>query len=208
MIQNTPLNPSIGCYLRVSSDSQSTDMQRRELDEYAKARGWKAVRYYEDKAMTGTNANRPMLQQLLSDVHRRKIEIVLIWKLDRLFRSLRDLVNTLQLFSELGVSLISFKENIDMSSSSGRLLVHLLGAFSEFEASLIRERVRAGLRNAKAKGKRLGRPKKRDDEKIIALRKRGLSIRQISKELCISIGAIQRCLAVSKTTFKEWRNFQ
>lgn len=201
------MEPRIGCYIRVSTDEQSTELQKLELQEYLKARGWSQITFYEDKA-SGTHINRPELRKMLELVHCRKLDLILVWKLDRLFRSLKDLVNTLHVFSDLGVSFISLKDNVDMSSSSGRLLVHLLGAFGEFEASLIRERVRAGLRNAKVKGKRLGRPKKRDDAKILMLRQKGLSIREISRELCISIGAIQRCLAVSKTSFEAQQKVQ
>lgn len=197
----------IAIYIRVSTSDQSTEMQRRDLEAYAKARGWHQFTVYEDKA-TGGTLNRPDLQKMLEDVRQRRIDLVLIWKLDRLFRSLIDLVNTLRFLSEYGVGFLSLKDNVDMASSTGRLLVHLLGAFAQFEKDLIAERVRAGLRNAKAKGKRLGRPKKRDDAKILALREKGLSIRQISRELCISAAAIQRCLSVSKRLFKERGNLQ
>ena len=128
---------------------------------------------------------------------------MLAWKLDRLFRSLKDLVITLQDLSELGVDFISLKDNIDMTTSSGRLLTHLLGAFAEFEASLIRERVKAGLAHAKSKGQRLGRPKVRDDTRIEELRAQGLSIQAIADRLGVSKAAVQRALtAVSKTFSK------
>lgn len=195
------LSPRIGAYLRVSTLEQSTELQKREIEAYITARRWQSVVFYEDKA-TGTNANRPALKQLLLDAHQRKLDMVICWKLDRLFRSLKDLVNTLSEFSHLGITFISLKDTIDMSSSSGRLMVHLLAAFSEFEAALIQERVRAGLRNAKAKGKRLGRPKKRDDQQILALRQKGLSLRQISRELGISMGSVQKGLAAFNTLTK------
>jgi len=181
-------------YLRVSTQDQSCELQRRELLAFAEARGWNVVEVFEDKA-TGTNGNRPQLKAMLAQARARRIDLVIAWKLDRLFRSLKDLVVTLQDLSEVGVGFISLKDNIDMTTSSGRLMTHLLGAFAEFEASLIRERVRAGLAHAKAKGKRLGRPKTRNDAQIQSLRGSKLSIREIARRLGISKGAVQRALA-------------
>jgi DNA invertase Pin-like site-specific DNA recombinase len=175
----------IAVYVRVSTSDQSTELQIRELSQFIHARGWDSFKVYEDKA-TGTNGNRPHLKQLLLDARQRKLDIVIIWKLDRLFRSLKDLITTLQEFTELGVDFISLKDNIDLTTSSGRLMMHMLGAFAEFEASLIKERVRAGLRNAKAKGKRLGRPQRRNDSQIIELRAQGKTVRQIAQSLNLS----------------------
>jgi DNA invertase Pin-like site-specific DNA recombinase len=183
----------IALYVRVSTSDQSTELQLRELTQFVQARGWPEPKIYEDKA-TGTNGNRPQLKQLLSDVRQRKLDIVIIWKLDRLFRSLKDLISTLQEFSELGIDFISLKDNIDLTTSAGRLMTYILGAFSEFEASLIRERVRAGLRNAKAKGKKLGRPKKRNDEYISFLSKQGLSSRKIAEKINMCPTVVQRSL--------------
>jgi len=176
-------------YARVSTSDQSTELQLREIIQYIQSRGWSTPQVYEDKA-TGTNGNRPMLKQLLANARERKFDVIIIWKLDRLFRSLKDLIATLQEFTELGIDFISLKDNIDMSTSAGRLMMHMLGAFAEFEASLIRERVRAGLRNAKAKGKCLGRPKTRDDGKIIELRRQGQTVRGIAKQLGISKSSV------------------
>jgi putative DNA-invertase from lambdoid prophage Rac len=186
----------VAIYLRVSTQDQSTELQASELRTYAQARGWTDLKVYEDKA-TGTTGNRPALKQLLQDVRQRRVDLVLCWKLDRLFRSLKDLIGTLQEFQDLGVQFCSLKDSIDMTTSAGRLLMHLLGAFGEFEASLIRERVRAGLANAKAKGKRLGRPKTRDDLAIHDLRQRGFSIRQIAKATGTSTTSVQRALRVT-----------
>jgi len=183
----------IALYVRVSTSDQSTELQLRELIQFVQARGWPEPKIYEDKA-TGTNGNRPQLKQLLLDARQRRIDVVIIWKLDRLFRSLKDLISTLQELNELGVDFISLKDNIDLTTSSGRLMMHMLGAFAEFEASLIRERVRAGLRNAKAKGKKLGRPKKRNDEYICFLSKQGLSSRKIAEKINMCPTVVQRSL--------------
>lgn len=134
----------IGVYLRVSTDKQDLSMQKAQLLDYCKARNWDELSIYQDIG-TGTNANRYGLKNLMSDAKTRKIDIILIWKLDRLFRSLKDLVVTLNDLDELGVMLISLKDQIDMTTSTGRLMTHLLGAFAQFEADLIKSRVKAGI---------------------------------------------------------------
>lgn len=182
-----------GIYCRVSTDEQSTDLQVQELKEYAIARGWTIFRIYEDKA-TGTNKNRPMLKELMRDAGARKLDTVLCWKLDRFARSLKDLILMIQEMSELGVDFVSLKDQIDLTTAAGRLMVHIIGAFAEFEASIIKERVKAGLKAAKANGKRLGRPKLRDDDAIHLLRTQGVSIRKIAAQLGVSTGAIQKSL--------------
>ena len=197
---NKPLQ--VGIYVRVSTLDQSCELQSSDLNHFASARGWVVYKVYEDHGRSGTNSNRPRLKTLMEDAKQRKFDILLCWKLDRLFRSLKDLISTLQELSELGIDFISLKDNIDLTTSSGRLMMHLLGAFAEFEASLIRERVRAGLNNARTKGIRLGRPRLRNDVRITSLRERGLSVRQIATQLGTSIGSVQRAIAatgVSKT---------
>jgi putative DNA-invertase from lambdoid prophage Rac len=187
-------NTRVGIYVRVSTLDQSTDLQVKELQAYAASRGWSLISVYDDTGRTGTNTNRPMFKKLLQDARARKLDIVVCWKLDRLARSLKDLVSTLTELGELGVAFVSMRDQIDLTTSTGRLMAHMLGAFAEFEASLIRERVRAGLKNAREKGKALGRPKTRDDAAIGALRSSGLSIRQIATRLNCSIGSVQRSI--------------
>lgn len=184
----------VAIYVRVSTQEQSCELQREELSRFTAARGWEVVGVYEDKA-TGTDGKRPMLQALLSDARARKFDILLCWKLDRVFRSLKGLVTTLQELSELGIEFVSLKDQIDMTTASGRLMTHILAAFAEFEASLIRERVKAGLENAKRKGTKLGRPKTRDDGAILTLRSEGLSHREIARRLGLSKGSVQKALA-------------
>src|SRR5258708_1137164 len=132
MSPNAPKRVAV--YLRVSTQDQSTALQQQEIESYLIARGWTQTSYYEDK-LTGTHGNRPQLKNLMSDVRQRQVDLVICWKLDRLFRSLKDLISTLQEFSELGVEFISLKDNIDLTTSAGRLMLHILGAFGEFEAS-------------------------------------------------------------------------
>jgi DNA invertase Pin-like site-specific DNA recombinase len=184
---------SVVLYLRVSSLEQSLDLQRKELEEYAKARGWEIEKIYEDKS-TGTNTNRRALKELLQDCHRRQVKKVLIWKLDRLGRSLSDLISILRDWQELGIDLTSMRDSIDMSSSSGRLLTQLLMIFAEYEVSIIRERVRAGIAAAKARGKKFGRPPRLDHNRIVQLRLQGWSQGRIAKELGTNKGVVSKVL--------------
>lgn len=183
----------VGVYTRCSTQEQSTELQRREIDAYAMARGWTCLNWFEDTA-SGTTANRVNLKRLMAAARSRQIDTIIVWKLDRFARSLKDLVLMLQEFQELGVTFLSLKDQIDLGTSSGRLMLHLIGAFAEFEASLIRERVSAGLSNARAKGRRLGRSRKVDAERVIQLRNRGLSFSQIAMQMGLSKSAVHKTL--------------
>lgn len=176
-------------YVRVSTQDQSCDLQRIELLSFLDTKGWKLFEIYEDKA-TGTNANRPMLQKLLSDARDKKFDVIICWKLDRLFRSLKDLIITLQVFNELGIDFISHRDNLDLTSSTGRLMAHIIGAFAEFEAAIVKERVKAGLAAAKAKGRYPGRPKTRPSELIQTLRRNGHSYEEIAKLAKVSCATV------------------
>lgn len=184
----------VGIYARVSTQDQSCEIQIDELRQYVNARGWSEPVLYEDRGLTGTNGNRPQLKRLLADCRARRIDILVVWKLDRFFRSLKDMVTTLAELNELGIEFISLRDQIDLSTGAGRLLVHLISAFAEFEASLIKERVRAGLTNAKKKGVKLGRPAKANPEDVNLLRNEGLSIGQIAKKLGLSKGCVHKTL--------------
>lgn len=181
-----------GIYLRVSTQEQDTDLQRSELVAYSKARKWNFV-IYEDKA-TGTNTKRPEFQRMLADARARKIDTLLIWKFDRFARSLKDLITHLHELTELGIAFISLRDQVDLSTSTGRLMLHIIGAFSEFEASIIKERVRAGVRAKIAKSGKWGPARKRDDSTILDLRRKGLSIRQIAKRLGLSSTSVMRAI--------------
>lgn len=185
----------IAVYLRVSTNDQSTELQRNEILAYLKARNWDSFSVYEDVGKTGTNDNRPALKKLIADAKHRKFDIVVCWKIDRLFRSLKHLILTLQEFDELGIKFISLKDQIDLTTSSGRLLMQIIGAMGEFEAALIKERVKAGLAAAKAKGKALGRPQKRNDAEILKLKEAGKTVRQIAEQLHISKSTVANALS-------------
>jgi len=184
----------VALYARVSTSNgqQDPEMQLRELREYAKHRGLIIVGEYVDR-MSGSKDSRPALNQLMTDASRRKFDAVLVWKLDRFGRSLRHLVNAIAELEALGVAFISFRDNLDLSTPSGRLMFQIIGAMAEFERALIQERVKAGLRNAKAKGKRLGRPRADVDlSQVEALRASGASWREIAEKLGIGLGTVHR----------------
>jgi len=184
----------VALYARVSTSNgqQDPEMQLRELREYTEHRELIIVGEYVDK-MTGSKDSRPALNQLMADASRRKFDAVLVWKLDRFGRSLRHLVNALAELEALGLSFISLRDNLDLSTPSGRLMFQIIGAMAEFERALIQERVKAGLRNAKAKGRRLGRPRADVDEaQVLALRKSGASWRTIAKKLGVGLGTVHR----------------
>jgi DNA invertase Pin-like site-specific DNA recombinase len=184
----------VAIYARISTSngSQSTDMQVRELREYAQRREFQIVKEYADN-VSGSKDSRPALNQLRIDAGQRCFDAVLVWKLDRFARSLKNLVNALADFESLGIAFISLRDNLDLTTPSGRLMFQIIGAMAEFERSLIQERVKAGLRNARAKGKRLGRPRAVVSEsKINSLRAAGASWREIAKELKVGIGTVHR----------------
>jgi DNA invertase Pin-like site-specific DNA recombinase len=153
---------SVGIYSRVSTNGQDPRMQTAELREYCRNRGWTIVDEYVDKGISGAKDSRPELDRLMKDAHRRKFSRVAVWKFDRFARSVSHLLRSLETFAALGIEFVSLSEQIDTGTPAGKLVFTVLGAVAELERSLIGERVRAGLRNAKARGKRLGRPPLRE----------------------------------------------
>src|SRR5581483_1655816 len=149
----------VALYSRVSTlnHGQDPELQLRELREYCALRGFQVSQEYTD-TISGSKESRPALNSLMEDAQRRRFDAVLVWKLDRWGRSLKHLVNSIAQLESLGVAFISLRDNLDMTTPTGRLLTQLLGAMAEFERSLVIERTKAGLRHARAKGKRLGRP--------------------------------------------------
>jgi DNA invertase Pin-like site-specific DNA recombinase len=144
-------------YCRVSTDQQSVAMQLRELREYAKRRGWHIVAEYTDSGISGAKDSRPELNKLMADAHKRRFDAVVVWKFDRFARSVSHLLRALETFRAEGVEFVSYSEQIDTSTPAGKMVFTVLGAVAELERSLIGERVKAGLRNAKARGIQLGR---------------------------------------------------
>ena len=187
----------VAIYARVSTtNGQSPEMQLAELREYASRRAWEIHGEYVDSGISGSKESRPELNRLMSDVHLRRFDVVLCWKVDRFGRSLKHLVNALADLDSYGVAFVSLRDNLDLSTPSGRLMFQIIGAMAEFERALIQERVRAGLRNARAKGRRLGRPRVVvDAARIASLRELGDSWSQITAEMRVGKGTAQRALA-------------
>jgi DNA invertase Pin-like site-specific DNA recombinase len=186
----------VALYARVSTlNHQDPSMQTAELREYAKRRGWQITEEYIDHGISGGKESRPALNRLMSDACRRRFDAILVWRIDRWGRSLKHLVTSLAELDAYGIAFISLRDNLDLSTPSGRLMMQLLGAMAEFERALIQERVRAGLRNARAKGRRLGRPRVVvDAPRIASLRAQGRSWSQITAEMNIGKGTAQRAL--------------
>jgi len=183
----------VALYTRVSTDEQKTDLQLMDLKDYAKKRGYTIYKIYED-IISGAVRERKALDQLMDDARKRKFDIVLVWKFDRFARSLKMLVDSLALFQELGIDFISYKENIDTTTSMGRLIFHINSAYAEFEREIIQDRVRAGVKAKREKTGTWGRQKIHAtvQEKIHELSQAGLSIRKIAKTLQISARTVQK----------------
>jgi DNA invertase Pin-like site-specific DNA recombinase len=168
-------------------------MQTRELREYCEHRGWQLAGEYVDVGVSGSKERRLELDRLMADAHRRRFDAVVVWKFDRFARSVSHLLRALETFKAQGIEFVSFSEQLDTSTPAGKLVFTVLGAVAELERSLIVERVKAGLRNARAKGKTLGRPTKLVDRRQIAeLRAQGRSWRKIARRLGISARTARR----------------
>jgi len=182
-------------YARVSTANNGQDptMQTRELREYCERRGWAVAGEYIDIGISGAKDRRPELDKLMADAHRRRFDAVLVWKFDRFARSVSHLLRALETFNALGIGFVSLSESLDTSTPAGKMVFTVLGAVAELERSLIAERVRAGLRNARAKGKRLGRPRMTvDSARIRQLRASGATWRAVSDQMEISVRSARR----------------
>src|SRR5712691_5285510 len=149
-------------YARVSTLEQEPENQLQELRRYLEARGWPGTEYV-DKGVSGAKDRRPALDQLLTDARRRRFDVLVCWRLDRLGRNLKHLITLLEELQALGVAFVSLAEGIDATTPAGKLQMHILGAIAEFERGRLRERVLAGLQRARASGVVLGRPRRRID---------------------------------------------
>jgi DNA invertase Pin-like site-specific DNA recombinase len=171
-------------------------MQLRELREYCERRGFAVSGEYVDVGISGAKDRRPELDRLIADAHKRRIDVVVVWKFDRFARSVSHLLRALDTFRALGVEFVSLSESLDTATPAGRMVFTVLGAVAELERSLIAERVKAGLRNAKAKGKKLGRPRVTvDAARIASLRAAGASWQDICEETGLSKGTAQRAIS-------------
>jgi DNA invertase Pin-like site-specific DNA recombinase len=193
-------------YARVSTSNngQSPEMQLRDFSEYCDRRGWTVAGEYVDVGITGAKDRRPELDRLMADAHLRRFDVLVVWKFDRFARSVSHLLRALETFQALHIEFVSLSEQMDTSTPAGKLVFTVLGAVAELERSLIAERVRAGLRNARAKGKHLGRPKRAVDASLIgSLHASGLSWEKIGERMGVSQSTARRVALnhPSKTPF-------
>src|SRR5213083_2244304 len=196
----------VACYLRVSTTEQTVENQRNDLRAYCQARGWDDVIEYNDTG-SGMRERRPDLDRLMSDVKTRRIDVVVVAAFDRLGRSVRHLVETLELFRHLGVEFISLRESIDTGSPLGTAIFTIIAAIAQLERSLIVERVRAGLRRARAEGKRLGRPRLRvDHRRLESVAARKLPVRLAARELGVSPSSYLRLVRAQAASSSEHRS--
>jgi DNA invertase Pin-like site-specific DNA recombinase len=198
---------TVAIYTRVSTDHQTTENQERELREIAERMGWQIVELYRDEGVSGAKSreHRPAFDALCKDAARRRFGMVMAWSVDRLGRSLQDLVGFLSELHALGIDLFLHQQGLDTTTPAGKAMFQMMGVFAEFERSMIRERVNAGLRRAKAAGKTLGRRKLEDekdtDRRAVAealrasLRGGGVGIRKLAVIHGVGVGTVLRIKA-------------
>jgi DNA invertase Pin-like site-specific DNA recombinase len=188
----------IGIYARVSTKDQSCELQLQDLRAYCAARGFELIREYVDVGQSGAKDSRPELDKLMGDARKRQFDSIVVWRFDRFARSTKHLLAALEEFRSLGIQFISYQENMDTSSPLGQALFTIVAAVAQLERDLNRERVTAGIRNAQANGRKLGRPKSPvDRERILKMRAEGRSLRQIAAGLRIGYGTVRARLSNS-----------
>jgi len=186
----------VAIYLRVSTDKQTTDNQRRELGAVAERSGWQVVKVFEDAGVSGAKGrdHRPGLDAMMKAVNAKEFDLVAAWSVDRLGRSLTDLLTILQGLQDKGVDLFLHQQGLDTSTTAGKAMFQMLGVFAEFERGIIKERVNAGLARARANGVKLGRRRVKPsiEAEIVKLRAKGDGILKIGKKLGIGTSVVQR----------------
>jgi len=183
-------------YVRVYTDKQTIENQVTVLRQIAERHGWEVVEQYSDAGISGSKGRdgRPGLDQMLKDAQRRRFDVVMAWAIDRLGRSLIDLLGTIQVLEAFGVDLYLDQQSIDTTTPAGKLMFQVCGAFAEFERSMIRQRVTAGLKRAVEAGKTLGRPKVSAavEQRIRGLLRTGLGINSTARKVGVGTGTVQR----------------
>jgi DNA invertase Pin-like site-specific DNA recombinase len=178
-------------YARVSTDEQSTDTQLRDLREYVANRRWNGVREFIDEGFSGSKDSRPAWNELWDAMQKGRVQTVVVHALDRLGRSLPHLVKIISLCVERDITLISFRENIDLSTSTGRMVAGIFSVLADYELSVIRERTKAGMRAAKARGSQVGQKRRYfDKQKATELRDQGWGQIRIARELGVGVGRV------------------
>ena len=195
--KNTTLKRA-AIYIRVSTDGQTVDNQRLELEQAAERAGWEIVGVYDDNGVSGAKSreHREAFDRLCKDATRRKFDVVMSWSVDRLGRSLQDLIGFLSELHAVGVDLYLHQQGIDTTAPTGKMMFQMCGVFAEFERSMIQERVKAGLNRAKAQGKTLGRPKVavKVEKAVLAAREEGTGKRKIERQLGIGVSTVNRII--------------
>jgi DNA invertase Pin-like site-specific DNA recombinase len=193
-------------YVRVSTDKQTVENQLSELRQIAERRGWQVVEEYRDAGISGVKGRdgRPGLDQMLKDASKRRFDVVMAWAIDRLGRSLIDLLGTIQTLEVCGVDLYLDQQSIDTTTPAGKLMFQVTGAFAEFERSMIRQRVNAGLKRAVEAGKTLGRPRvSAAIEKRVQVQLRaGKGMLKVARECGVGTGTVQRIAQEMKRPFE------
>ena len=193
-------NKKCAIYSRVSTDSQTTENQTRELRVYAARMNYQIVAELSDNGISGSKGkkDRPGYARLCEMICRKEIDIVLAWSVDRISRSMTDLLSFLAELKAKNVDLFLHQQNLDTSTPAGRAMFQLLGVFSELETAILKERIHAGLNRARAEGRKLGRPSVANTPQVIAsvklLRQNGYSIHKIARDLKIGVGTCQKIL--------------
>ncbi len=186
-------------YVRVSRSEQNPNLQLDETGRVVAAREWDLVDTYTDHGVSGSRDRRPELDRMLADARRGLFDTLLVWRSDRLFRSLRHMVLTIEELAAMHIDFVSVTEPFDTTTPQGRLLLHMVSAFAEFERQILIERTKAGLDAARRRGKRIGRPKAFVDVcGALRLRKRGLSVRQVAKRMGVGYGTLHRALKAAQ----------
>jgi DNA invertase Pin-like site-specific DNA recombinase len=195
------MSKKVALYLRVSTNQQTVENQRLELDKYCERQGWSVVKVYNDTGVSGSKSDRPALNEMLQDASKDKFQVLIVWKIDRLARSTVDLLNILMTLKNHGVDFCSTTQSIDTTTSYGKMVMTFLGAIAEFERDTIIERVNCGLARAKANGVRLGRPRVGFDVgQALQMNANGIGVRRIAKALGVSHGTVHNYLqSVHKT---------
>lgn len=196
------MKKQVALYARVSTDGQTTENQLQELRKVAKRNGWHIAQEFVDHGISGAKGRdqRPSFDEMLKAVTRKEVEVVMSWSVDRLGRSLQHLIGFLDELHSKKVDLYLHQQGIDTGTPAGKMLFQLLGVFAEFERSMIRERINAGLARAKAQGKKLGRPRVSltVENKIKKLRSTGKGIRKIASELRVGVSTVMRVVDEQK----------
>ena len=200
ILNHPPVKAALYARVSTANNGQDPEVQLLELREYCQRRGWIVTSEYIDVGISGTRERRPELDRLLANAHRRRFDAVVVWRFDRFARSVSHLLRALENFRALGIEFVSLSEQVDTSTPTGKMVFTVLGAVAELERSLIVERVRAGMRNARAKGKRIGRPPRTplSEESRMAIahayRQGDSSLRRLAAKFGTSMGTIQRCV--------------